>query len=308
MGRGQGLPGVQGHAALSGIAGVSDPRAASIRARLLNEARREGVDFNLLLTRYALERWLYRLSASEEKSAFVLKGALLFSLWFDVAHRPTRDADFLGYGPADMDLLRAKVQSICDVPCDDGMRFDADSVQVETIREEALYDGLRATLLGHLGTARIKLQLDVGYGDAVTPAAEVRTYPTVLPDVPAPQLRVYPQETVIAEKLEAMTALGIRNSRMKDYFDLWVLLRRKQYDMAVLAQAIRATFERRGTALPPGLPVGLTAEFAEDAGKLTQWRAFLGKNRLEAPELAALVADLRAALAQPLDLARKQSA
>lgn len=283
---------------------MSNPRADSVRARLLNRAREQGEDFNLLLTRYALERWLYRLSVSDEQARFVLKGALLFSLWFDVPHRPTRDADFLGYGEADMVVLRAKVQAVCGVQCDDGMQFDAESVQVEAIREEALYDGLRAGLVGWLGTARCKVQLDVGYGDAVTPAAEVKAYPTLLPDVPAPRLRVYPRETVIAEKFEAMASLGIRNSRMKDYFDLWVLLRRDGHDDRLLAQAIHATCERRGTPLPADWPIGLTTEFAGDAAKLVQWRAFLHKNRLEAPALTDVVADLRAALARPLDVAR----
>ncbi len=209
---------------------MSDPRADSVRARLLQRARQHGEDFNLLLTRYALERWLYRLSVSDERAGFVLKGALLFSLWFDEPHRPTRDADFLGFGAADAELLRGRLQAICRVACDDGMRFDADSVTVAPIREQARYDGLRADLLGWLGTARCNVQLDVGFGDAVTPAAQEMDYPTLLADVPAPHLRVYPRETVLAEKLEAMIVLGMRNSRMKDYFDVWVLLRQGGFD------------------------------------------------------------------------------
>ncbi|MGH8225371.1 MAG: nucleotidyl transferase AbiEii/AbiGii toxin family protein [Gammaproteobacteria bacterium] len=283
---------------------MSDPRADSVRARLLNRARERGEDFNLLLTQYALERWLYRLSVSGEQAGFVLKGALLFSLWFDVPHRPTRDADFLGYGKVDVAVLRARVQTVCGIPCDDGMRFDADSVTVQPIREEALYDGLRASVVGWLGTARCKVQLDVGYGDAVTPAAEVQVYPTLLPGFPAPQLRVYPRETVIAEKFEAIVSLGMRNSRMKDYFDVWVLLRRDGYDGTLLAQAIRATCERRGTPLPAVWPVGLTAEFAGDVAKMAQWQAFLRKNKLDASALTDVVTDLRVALAGPLERAR----
>jgi hypothetical protein len=287
---------------------MSDPRADSVRARLLQRARQHGEDFNLLLTRYALERWLYRLSISDERAGFVLKGALLFSLWFDEPHRPTRDADFLGFGAADAELLRGRLQAICRVACEDGMRFDADSVTVAPIREQARYDGLRADLLGWLGTARCNVQLDVGFGDAVTPAAQEMDYPTLLADVPAPHLRVYPRETVLAEKIEAMIVLGMRNSRMKDYFDVWVLLRQDGFDPAVLAQAIHATCTRRGTALPEGWPTGLADEFAADAAKLAQWQAFLRKNRLDAPALADVIAELRAALAQPLDMARGLSA
>ena len=287
---------------------MSDPRADSVRARLLRRARQQGEDFNLLLTRYALERWLYRLSISDERAGFVLKGALLFSLWFDEPHRPTRDADFLGFGPADAELLRARLQAVCRVMCDDGIRFDADSVQVAPIREQARYDGLRADLLGWLGTARCNVQLDVGFGDAVIPAVQELAYPTLLADTPAPHLRVYPRETVLAEKLEAMIALGIRNSRMKDYFDVWVLLREGGFDPAVLAQAIHATCTRRETTLPAGCPTGLDDEFAADAAKLAQWQAFVRKNRLDAPALADVVTELRAALTQPLDMARGLSA
>ncbi|TAL84972.1 MAG: nucleotidyl transferase AbiEii/AbiGii toxin family protein [Rhodanobacter sp.] len=287
---------------------MSDPRADSVRARLLQRARQHGEDFNLLLTRYALERWLYRLSVSDERAGFVLKGALLFSLWFDEPHRPTRDADFLGFGAVDAELLRDRLQAICRIECDDGMHFDPDSVQVGPIREQARYDGLRAELLGWLGTARCNVQLDVGFGDAVTPAAQEMDYPTLLADVPAPHLRVYPRETVLAEKLEAMIVLGMRNSRMKDYFDVWVLLRQGGFDPAVLAHAIHATCTRRETALPEGWPTGLADEFATDAMKLAQWQAFLRKNQLAAPALAELIGELRAALEQPLDMARGLSA
>lgn len=287
---------------------MSDPRADSVHDRLLQRARQQGEDFNLLLTRYALERWLYRLSVSDQRAGFVLKGALLFSLWFDEPHRPTRDADFLGFGAADAELLRGRLQTICRVACDDGMRFEADSVQVAPIREQARYDGLRANLLGWLGTARCNVQLDVGFGDAVTPAVQEMDYPTLLEGVPAPRLRVYPRETVLAEKLEAMIVLGMRNSRMKDYFDMWVLLRQGGLDPAVLAQAIHATCARRQTDLPMGWPTGLDDEFAADTAKLAQWRAFLSKNRLEAPALAELIGELRAALAHPLGMARGLSA
>ena len=219
---------------------MSANRAASIRARLLNRARRDGIEFNQMLSRYALERWLYRLSVSPDQNRFVLKGALLFALWFDTPHRPTRDADFLGFMPADAQALRASVDKICALESDDGMRFDPASIAIQEIRKEANYDGLRVNLMAWLGTAKCPVQLDVGFGDAVTPDPEEVEYPTLLADVPAPRLRVYPRETVVAEKLEAIITLGMRNSRMKDYFDLWVLLRANDFDAALLARAIAA--------------------------------------------------------------------
>ncbi|SFN47791.1 Nucleotidyl transferase AbiEii toxin, Type IV TA system [Dokdonella immobilis] len=238
---------------------MRNPRADSVRGLLLNRARQQGEDYNQLLTRYALERWLYRLSASDQQPGFVLKGALLFALWFDEPHRPTRDADFLGFGEPDPELLRARVQSVCTIACDDGMRFDPESVQIEPIREQANYEGLRAELLGRLGTARCNVQLDVGYGDAITPEAQQMDYPTILADLPVPRLRTYPKETVLAEKLEATIVLGMRNSRMKDYFDMWVLLRRGGIDSRLLGAAIQATCERRGTPLPESWPIGWSA-------------------------------------------------
>ena len=285
---------------------MTGARAASIRARLLARAQAAGEDFNLVLNRYAIERFLYRLSISSSRDAFVLKGAMLFDLWFDVPHRATRDADFLGFGAEDADALRKTLQGICGIEADDGLEFDAGSISVETIREQANYGGLRASLVGHLGTARCTAQIDVGYGDAVTPAPEEAVCPVLLDDLPAPRLRVYPRASVMAEKLEAIVSLGMANSRMKDYFDLLALAREGQVNPSEAAAAIVATFRRRRTAIPATTPVGLSAEFARDPAKLAQWRAFLGKNRLEAPALEVVVAELRRYFAVPLMLARQQ--
>lgn len=195
-------------------------RAASIRARLLAKAKARGEDFNRVLTRFATERWLYRLSVSGHAREFLLKGAMLFDLWFDQPHRPTRDADFLGVGPADAGALARAVAEVCSIEADDGLRYDAASIRVAEIRENASYAGLRVALAALLGTARCPMQLDVGFGDAVTPGPEEATFPTLLEDLPAPRLRVYPRENVIAEKLEAAVTLDMANSRMKDLFDL----------------------------------------------------------------------------------------
>lgn len=267
--------------------------AASVRARLLNKARLEKLDFNLLLTRYALERVLYRLSVSEQRGQFLLKGALLFDIWFDVAHRPTHDADLLGFGATEVPHLENLFLQISQITSDDGIVFQADSVKAAEIRKEANYAGIRVTMIGLLDGARCPVQIDIGFGDAVTPGPDKVQYPVILDGMPPPQLRVYPRYTVVAEKLEAIVKLGILNSRMKDYFDLWVLAGHSDLDGAVLSAAIRATFERRGTAIPPGAPLGLTDEFGLDEQKTKQWQAFLRKNSLEPMPLTKVIESLR---------------
>lgn len=267
-------------------------RIDSIRQRLLNHARVGGVEFQQVLDRYAVERLLYRLSISPYRDDFLLKGAMLFALWFDAAHRPTRDADFLGFGDPDAGRLASVVRALCAMELDDGLAFDVDALAVVPIREEARYAGLRASVRALLGRAVCLVQWDVGFGDAVTPGPEERVLPTLLDGQPAPHLRVYPRETVFAEKLEAMVVLGIANSRMKDYFDLLGLVREERMDDDSLAQALSATFARRGTPLPTVLPVGLTAEFSNEPAKQGQWNAFLSRNRLEAPPLPDVIVEL----------------
>lgn len=278
--------------------------AASIHARLLNRAKARGEDFNLILTRYALERFLYRLSLVPAREAYWLKGAMLFDLWFDVPHRPTRDADFLGFGPMDIEALAGTIREICAVAVDDGMAFAPASITIEEIREDARYGGLRVRLLGRLGNARCTVQLDVGYGDAVTPGPEEAVYPTLLDDLPPPRLRVYPRAAVVAEKLEAIVSLGMANSRMKDFFDLRALAHEGVLDARLLGDAIAATFQRRGTDIPLEVPLGLSDEFARDAAKRAQWKAFLGKNRLDAPTLGEVIEEVRRFVAEPMALAR----
>lgn len=270
--------------------------AASIRARLLNVAKAQGVDFNQVLIRFALERMLYRLSQSAHSERFLLKGALLFTLWYDMPHRATRDADLLGFGASDLMSLGQTFRDIASVAVNDGIEFDPDSVVTEEIRKEAGYAGARVLVSGELARARFKTQVDIGFGDAVTPGPLDAIYPVLLADLPAPQLRVYPVYTVIAEKLHAIVLLGMTNSRMKDYYDLSVLLERETLDVDLLAKAIRATFERRGLAIPVGRPVGLSDEFAEDASRQSLWRTFLKKNEFEYNPLSATVERIRKAL------------
>jgi predicted nucleotidyltransferase component of viral defense system len=278
--------------------------AASIRQRLLDLARERGEDFQAILDRYAVERLLYRLSVSDQRNAFLLKGALLFAVWFDAPHRPTRDADLLGFGEPDAARLGDSVARLCAIAAGDAITYDATTIRVQEIREQASYPGLRVNLRAELDDARCNVQLDVGFGDAVTPAPVEAEYPGLLADLPSPRLRVYPRESVYAEKLEAIAQLGIANSRMKDYFDLLALAREGAIDAATLARAIAATFERRGTPLPEAMPLGLSAEFARDAGKRQQWNAFLNRNRLKAPSLDATIEEIARFLDRPLTRAR----
>ncbi|WP_090484483.1 nucleotidyl transferase AbiEii/AbiGii toxin family protein [Ectothiorhodospira mobilis] len=211
-------------------------------------------------------------------------------------------------GIAEIPHVEAAFRDICAVELDDGIRFQPDSVYAEEIRKEANYSGVRVTLIGILDGARCPMQVDVGFGDAVTPGPEAVDYPVLLPDMPAPRLRAYPRYTVIAEKLEALVSLGIANSRMKDYFDLWILSRWTDFDGELLCRAIHATFERRRTPLPDGVPFGLSDEFAQDRQKQTQWQAFLRKNALDELLLSEVVAVLRVFLSPPLDALRQAAA
>jgi hypothetical protein len=277
--------------------------AASVKQRLLNIARERREDFNLLLTRYGIERLLYRFTQSEHSSDFVLKGAMLFHLWIDVPHRSTRDLDLLARGSPDRARLEEVFRSVCKTPVeDDGLTFRADTIRAERIREETEYDGIRIRLEGLLGSARIHLQVDVGFGNAIIPPPERVEFPVLL-DQPVPRLRAYRRETMVSEKLQAMVDLGIANSRLKDFFDLRFLATAFEFRGLELARAIEATFSRRQTPFPGSVPTALTDAFAKDGTKRTQWRAFLRRSRLDAEnlELEAVVAALREFLLPPVE-------
>jgi predicted nucleotidyltransferase component of viral defense system len=264
---------------------------ASVRARLLALAQQKGQSFELLLTRYAIERLLYRLSLSAHQDRFVLKGAMLMTSWFNDPHRPTRDVDFLGYGDSAPVAMLATFRDICTVPADDGIVFDPANLRVERIREELAYGGLRLRTIGQLAGARITVIIDIGFGDAVEPGVENIDLPVLL-GLPQPRLRAYARETVIAEKFQAMVLLGLANSRMKDFYDVWVLGRSHSFDDDRLARAIAATFERRDTVVPVNAPVALTQDFAKDAGKQQQWKAFVRDLAADVPALSQVVTDL----------------
>jgi hypothetical protein len=267
---------------------------------LLDQARSKRVDFNLLLTRYGLERFLYRLGRSEYRERFVLKGAMLFPLWGVVSYRSTRDVDLLGYGESEIEALVTVFRTICQTEvADDGITFDSTSVQAEDIRDQMEYGGTRLKLNADLAGARIHLQVDIGFGDVITPAADSAEYPVLL-DHPAPSLRVYPRETVVAEKFQAMVYLGIANSRMKDFHDLWVLGSQFDFDGKTLATALARTFERRNTPLPVALPLALTPEFFADVQKVRQWKVFLNRAGLTVEVELAGVAAFIAGFVMPL--------
>jgi predicted nucleotidyltransferase component of viral defense system len=269
---------------------------ASIRQRLLNLAHANGQPMELLLTRYALERLLHRLSLSRHRERFVLKGAMLLVTWFDEPHRSTRDVDLLGFGDPAHDALLEAFREVMAIEVDDGVSFDLSGLRIEAIREELRYGGSRLRTTATLAGARIAITIDVGFGDAVEPGVEDIDLPVLL-DMPSPHLRAYPPETVIAEKLHAMVILGMANSRMKDYYDVWMLMTTFELEGERLSRAIRATFGRRDTAVPAAIPEGLSRAFAEDPGKLRQWHAFARNLSGPVPDFDALVAELRRKLA-----------
>jgi predicted nucleotidyltransferase component of viral defense system len=265
--------------------------AASVRQRLLNRARASDRPFSELLQYFAMERFLFRLSHSPHADGFVLKGGLMLVAWDVSLTRPTKDIDLLGHGANDVERIVAVVKELCSQDVDpDGMEFDPDSVRGERIAEDTDYVGVRVRFLGYLGTARVSMQIDVGFGDALVPGPVATEYPAIL-DLPAPRIRAYTRESMIAEKFHAMVLRGLLNSRIRDFFDVWALSRQFHFDGEMLAQAVRATFARRGSSVEPH-PVALTGEFADDGAKQAQWRGFLRKSRLDgAPsELADVVA------------------
>ena len=258
--------------------------AASVMSRLKNEARKTSEPFNIVLDRYVGLRLMYRLSTSQYGDKFYLKGATMFLVWNGSTHRPTRDIDLLGLVERDEKELHDVFQEICRIDCpEDGVSFDANSIVAERIREEQSYGGIRIRLTGFIGSAKIPIQVDVGYGDAVTPDAPDIELPRILPNVPPPKMKGYPAETVISEKLQAMVQLGLGNSRMKDLYDVAMLAGTMQFDRRTLAIAIRATFDRRSTLIPKVMPAALSNEFLKDQQVGERWKSFVQKNTVTGP-------------------------
>jgi predicted nucleotidyltransferase component of viral defense system len=266
---------------------------ASVRGRLLNVSKQRGQPFELLLNNFVLERLLYRLSQTKHHDRFILKGAMLLTKWFEDPLRPTRDLDFLAIGNDDQDEMVQVFKEVCAVSFNDGVIFDPGSVQVERIREENEYGGLRITATAKLDTAQVRVAIDIAFGDSVEPGLQEIDLPVLL-DFPAPHLRAYARETVIAEKFQAMVMLGRANSRMKDLYDIWVLSRNFEFKDDRLARAIAATFARRKTKIPSELPDALTTAFAEDPMKIQQWNSFATDVSFQPGSLGDVIKDLAA--------------
>ncbi|OGI38683.1 MAG: hypothetical protein A2140_10590 [Candidatus Muproteobacteria bacterium RBG_16_62_13] len=280
--------------------------AESVRQRLLNHARRKGEDFQVTLNNYFLERFLYRLSRSAVHTRFVLKGAMLLRLWAEHPYRATLDLDLLRLGGSDREAVAADIRAICATAVEpDGVEFDARDLTLEPIREEQEYAGLRSGFTAKLGNAQIRLQVDIGVGDAVWPAPQEQAYPAML-EFPAPHVLTYSREAVVAEKFEAMVVLGARNSRIKDFFDIHYLATHFTFDGAELAEAIRRTFDRRKTPLPQEVPVGLTDEYWQQAGRDAQLRAFARRARMDAAsqKVSGIAPTLRKFLLPPWEALR----
>jgi hypothetical protein len=269
-------------------------KAASIRARLLALAQSKGEDYQRVLGRFAIERFLYRMGRSPYRDKFAIKGATLFTLWAGQTHRPTKDLDLLGRGSSAIAEVEQTIRAICGVHEEDGIVFDSASVAGTKIKEDDEYDGVRIKLQAELAGARMPMQIDIGFGDAVYPEPELVSFPVLLP-MGAPLIRAYPREASIAEKFHAMVMLDIRNSRMKDFYDIWFMANTWTFDMASLRKAILTSFERRGSTIPTGVPFALTDDFLNDPQKKQQWSAFVGRLNpgVKVPSLEEVGAILR---------------
>lgn len=249
--------------------------AASIRVRLLNRAKAEGTEFQLFLDRYACERFLYRLGESEVREQCILKGASLLALWMDEPYRATRDVDLLALGANDEETVRYVMEAICGVPCpEDGVALDISTLKVSAIRDGQRYGGQRASMTAFLGTAKSNVQVDFGFGDVVVPGPEEARLPTLIDGLPAPFLRTYPQVSSIAEKFESTVQLGMGNSRMKDFYDIWALSETFAFDGPELREAVARCFERRGTSWAGEMPEALTPAFYSNPQLQHYWTAY----------------------------------
>jgi predicted nucleotidyltransferase component of viral defense system len=273
---------------------MSPDAAASVRARLLRRAKASGESFELFLVRYACERFLYRLGASPLVDRCLLKGASLLAVWMQDPYRATRDVDLLASGASDEAAIREAIETICCVPCpEDGITFDLERLAITPIRPEEQYSGQRAVFAAHLGKARMRMQVDFGFGDAVAIGPEESELPALIDGIPAPRLRVYPREVSIAEKFEAMVTLGRRNSRMKDFHDVWALTQAFAFEGPALQRALARCFERRGTPWTPELPDVLGAAFYDDDAVQARWAGYrrAGDFRDPPPEVLSIVGE-----------------
>jgi hypothetical protein len=274
---------------------LTDP-AASIRQRLLDHAKQHGDVYQRVLTRYAIERLLFRLSQTEASERYVLKGAMLFVTWPEQVYRPTGDLDLLGHGNPDPVAITELFTRICQVEVpEDGIIFDYANLRVEQMREADKYQGVRVNLGGKLAKAVIPVQVDIGFGDFVYPPPTRQIFPNLLPGLPTVNILMYPPETLVAEKFEAMIRFGAANGRIKDFHDIWITTRTFPFDLPSLAESVGGTLRRRGTAAPTEIPFGLTERFAKIAEERGLWSGFLRRNppTLQPPPFTELQEELR---------------
>jgi predicted nucleotidyltransferase component of viral defense system len=270
--------------------------AASVKQRLLNMARDQNRAFDILLVRFALERLLFRLSLSAYRDNYILKGGMLVTQWLEHGNRETRDMDFLGFGEADAEAIKAIFAEIMMIANDDGLAFDTKALAASAIREETEYGGIRLRTTAYLERTRIPVTLDIGFGDALAGSSDRIDYPSLL-DMDRPSIRAYPPAAVIAEKFQAVVSLGLANGRMKDFYDLWAIPKAMPIDEAELDAAIAATFERRATPVPSDRPIGLSKTMAQDADAGRRWRAYIESLELPALNFAEVLDDIWALLA-----------
>jgi len=283
--------------------------ADSVHQRLLNKAREAGRPFNELLQYFAIERFIYRLSMSPYAGKFIIKGALMFNVWIGLLSRPTKDIDLLGKMNNSIEVMTTVMKDVSEQKVEpDGLSFDADTMIIMRITEGADYEGLRVRIQGNLGQSRISLQIDIGFGDVIFPKELKITYPAIL-EFPSPRLKGYSMESTIAEKFHTMVNLGVLNSRMKDFFDIWFLSRHFDFKGKILSTAIQKTFKNRETDILDE-PEVFRDSFATEKRKETQWAAFVRKTRLQndTPKFHDVISDIKEFL-HPIvhALARKRS-
>ncbi len=283
------------------MAGKIKNISISVHERLRNMARESSRPFNELLQHFAIERFIYRLSKSPYADRFILKGALMFLAWSGPASRPTMDIDLLGKIDNSIEKIEMVMKQACNMDVEeDGMIFHDHTVSAAGITEDAEYEGTRVRIKGNLGKARVSLQIDIGFGDVVVPGPGRVAYPVLL-EFPPPELNGYTMESTIAEKYQAMVKLGILNSRMKDFYDIWLLSHTFDFDGEVLAEAVNRTFKNRKTDLNTE-PAVFDPSFGKDSAKQAQWQAFVKKTRLSnAPgEFSDVVSDIKMFLGPPV--------
>ena len=283
--------------------------SSSVKARLQNKAKETNRSFSEILQYYGMERFLYRFSRSKYADKFILKGALMFTVWQVPERRTTLDIDFLAYYDNQIASIEKVIKDVCGIKVEpDGLVFDLQTVKGQTIKEDADYEGVRVKFIGFLERSRIPMQIDVGFGDIIYPRPEVIDYPVIL-DFPMPHLKGYPVESVASEKFEAMVKLGLLNSRMKDFYDIWLMIRQFNFDGIQLAEALRRTFKYRKTSLPQKKTLFAEEIYDEKSDRQTLWKAFLKKGGIgHAPEMLSTTArQIEKFLIEPLDAIRKDN-